>query len=115
MNVKTTVDGKTTIVKIEGRVDEKGAQILGENLSKLSAKGVNQMLVDLSGVEFIGSSGIGKLLVVAREAQKSGGQVSLCSIPVRFKSTFESIWVSNGTALMEKLLPIFDNPTKALK
>ena len=115
MNIKTTAEGKTTIVKIDGRVDEKGAPALEATLSKLLESGKSRILIDVADVVFIGSSGIGKIITAARSAQKSGGQMALCSIPSQIKSTLDKIWVSNGTALMDKLLPIFDSPTKALK
>ncbi len=111
MNIKITSEGNITIARIDGRVDEKAAMILEEKLTSMLKSGKTQVLVDLTGIEFIGSSGIGKLLNTGRALQKAGGQMGLSSIPVRFKPAFESIWGSAGTAL----IPIFESPKAALK
>jgi anti-sigma B factor antagonist len=78
MNLKTTEDGRVTILTIDGDL------VIGEPEStfkrtviRLLEEGRVNLLVDLRGVGFLDSSGLGALVRALTSAQKEGGQTKL--------------------------------------
>jgi anti-sigma B factor antagonist len=78
MNLKTTEDGPVTILTIDGDL------VIGEPEStfkrtviRLLEEGKVNLLVDLRGVGFLDSSGLGALVRALTSAQKEGGQTKL--------------------------------------
>jgi len=63
MEITTETQGQTAIVHVSGKIDEAGAETLKGSFSSLSIKGIKEVQVDLKGMTYIGSSGIGKLLL----------------------------------------------------
>ena len=105
MNVKISKESKTTIVQIEGRIDANAANTLANKLTSVIGGSGNQLILDFSGVNFIGSSGIGKISIAAKQAKSANVKMALCSIPSQFRSLFDNI----------SLIPIFANYRDALK
>jgi anti-anti-sigma factor len=63
MEVTTETQGQTVIVQVRGKIDEAGAEAMKAGFNSLSLTGVKEVQVDLKGMTYIGSSGIGKLLL----------------------------------------------------
>lgn len=63
MEIVTENRDQTVILRVNGRVDEKGAEELKNSFSALSLSGISQVHVDFQNLQYIGSSGIGKLLL----------------------------------------------------
>ena len=68
-----------------GRIDTTTAGALETRLVSALAGASPQLVVDLSGVEYISSAGLRVLLVAARRVQATGGRLALCAMgqPVR--------------------------------
>ena len=78
MNLKTTEDGQVTILTLDGDL------VIGEpestfkrTVTRLIEEGKVHLLVDLKGVGFLDSSGLGALVRALTSAQKEGGQTKL--------------------------------------
>src|SRR5947207_11493659 len=78
MNLKTTEDGRVTILTLDGDL------VIGEpestfkrTVTRLLEDGKVNLLVDLKGVGFLDSSGLGALVRALTSAQKEGGQTKL--------------------------------------
>ena len=78
MKLKTTEDGRVTILTIDGDL------VIGEpestfkrTVTRLLEEGKVNLLVDLKGVGFLDSSGLGALVRALTSAQKEGGQTKL--------------------------------------
>lgn len=69
-------DGFTTLLRIEGRLDARNAPRLLEQIASLPHVRPN-LILDLSRVPFLGSSGIGALLALAQEFQGRGGGIRI--------------------------------------
>jgi anti-anti-sigma factor len=74
-----------TIVAVTGRLDAGSARQLGERLDTLIRSGQVHLLLDVAGVDYIGSMGLRALLVATRLAADSKGRLLLCGLtaPVR--------------------------------
>jgi anti-sigma B factor antagonist len=78
MNLKTTEDGRVTILTLDGDL------VIGEpestfkrTITRLIEEGKVHLLVDLKGVGFLDSSGLGALVRALTNSQKEGGQTKL--------------------------------------
>lgn len=59
------------------------------------AAGHVRLVIDLTHVTYISSSGLRALLRVRRQAQAAGGDVALCAMHVRVAEVFEMIGFNN--------------------
>jgi anti-anti-sigma factor len=70
--------GRTVLLRVSGRLDARSAPHLLEVASRIRSRGMN-LVLDLSGVTFMASSGLGSLLSLAEEFRKSENRVRLAS------------------------------------
>jgi len=74
---QTTMDSGIVVVQPTGRLNMTAARMLREELHTLIESGQNRLVVDLSGIEFIDSSGLGALISGLRAARKTGGDLRI--------------------------------------
>jgi anti-sigma B factor antagonist len=78
MELKTHEDGPITIVTVTGDLVIGDAETtFKKTVTRLLEEGRVNLLVDLSGVGFLDSSGLGALVRALTNAQKEGGQTKL--------------------------------------
>lgn len=65
-------------VEIKGDIDEKGAEQLKAKLRELA--NLKEVTIDMGNVAYIGSSGIGKLLLFYKNIAMQGGRVFLVNV-----------------------------------
>jgi anti-anti-sigma factor len=68
---------RATVVRATGRLDFHTADELREKLLRLIGGGAVRVVVDLSGVESVDSSGIGALVSAYKAARSDGGDLRL--------------------------------------
>lgn len=69
--------GRSRLVTLSGDLDMASAGELRECLGRLTAEGASSIIVDLRGVGFIDSTGIGALMAGHAAAQAAGGVMEL--------------------------------------
>jgi anti-sigma B factor antagonist len=70
-----------TILEMKGRITVgKEATALRERIADLTAISIRNVVLNLAGVDFIDSTGLGALVVCATSARKAGGSVKLVSL-----------------------------------
>lgn len=70
------------VLSVRGEVDMATAPALAAALSGMVAAGDRLVVVDLSGTDFIDSSGLGVLVVALRQLRRHGGRMRVvCSSP----------------------------------
>jgi anti-sigma B factor antagonist len=69
--------GESAIVHISGEVDIVAAPQLQHQLETLVAEGHTELVLDLSGVEFIDAAGIGVLVSAYNRTARAGGHLTL--------------------------------------
>jgi anti-anti-sigma factor len=76
------VGAKDTVAmfRVVGRLDAKSAQELMRVCREARAQGQRRVIVNLAGVTFVSSSGIGTLLALTEEFKEAGGGVHLVAL-----------------------------------
>jgi anti-sigma B factor antagonist len=70
-----------TILEMKGRITVgKEATALREKIAELTAAGIRNVVLNLAGIDFIDSTGLGALVVCAISARKAGGSVKLVNL-----------------------------------
>ena len=87
---KSTV-GEVTIVAPEGTIDIDTSKVLKEALIGLIDTGRTVVLVDLSGVDFMTSTGLGVLVAFSKRVEEVDGKVALCSLNDEIQSVFDTV------------------------
>jgi stage II sporulation protein AA (anti-sigma F factor antagonist) len=82
-------DGETAIVSPTGRVDSLTAPALRAALATLDAAGERRIVIDLGGVTYISSAGLGVLFSLAKRMRETGGALALCSLGDQVRRVFE--------------------------
>lgn len=79
LNVITRREGVRTVVSVAGEIDVYTAPSLRERLAELDAQGISDIVVDMSAVEFLDSTGLGVLVGGLKRARLRGGGLRLVS------------------------------------
>lgn len=81
---QSTLDG-VTVLAPAGRIDSTTSNRLDDTLRHTVDSGVRDVLVDLSGVDYISSAGLRVFLVLAKRIKDLRGRLVLCGMrePVR--------------------------------
>lgn len=95
------------VVTVQGDLDLFSAPALRAHFEDLIAAGHHHLVVDLDGVEFLDSTGIGALVLVLRSARAHNGSVRLVCTNGRI------VWLLEITGV-SKVLPTYDCCAAAL-
>jgi len=109
LDVKERQAGDVTILDLSGdvRIGE-GAVSLRDSIRNLSDQGKKKVLLNLAGVKYMDSTGVGELIANYTTITKQGGQLKLLSLTDRIQNLL----------VITKLLTVFDsyeNEAEALK
>lgn len=104
MKVKTRMEGDVAIISVSGKLmGGPESDTLRNEIKNLLDDGSKKFVVDLKGVPWINSTGLGALMAVYTSIQRSEGVLKLCHVSDRIQSLF----------MITKLLTIFDTyPTE---
>ena len=90
MELETSFDGQTLLVFLHGDLDLNAADRLRTTLDeKLEETAAVNLLVDLSHVAFIDSSGLGVLLGRYKQVSRAGGKVLLSGAKPHVRNILE--------------------------
>lgn len=82
------------VIVCRGRMDVDASGPFKERIGRLCAGGVTRLIVDLSGVDFLDSSGLGALVACLRRVREKHGDIKLAGLRPEVKSIFEITRVS---------------------
>ena len=88
-DVRITEEAGSTIVRPAGEIDLQNSPSLRTALLALAEKKPKRVLVDLSAVSYVDSSGVGTLVEFKRRLERGGGKVILAGLQPRVRSVFE--------------------------
>lgn len=107
--IHKTSDGKTVIVLTPtGRLDITTAWQFRLKLQECISRVSPHIVVNLSQVNFIDSSGLTSLVAGMRDADKVKGSFRICSVHPEAKLVFE-------VTMMDSVFEIFDTEAQALE
>ena len=81
--------GGAVLFRLSGRLDAKNAQALVARCNDLYERGTLRVVINLAGVSFVASSGIGSLLALTERFQESGGGVRLVEVSDAVRSVVD--------------------------
>lgn len=88
LSFRTRTVADWTVLQVAGEVDLATRDELRERLLALVAEGARHLVVDLTGLEFIDSSGLGVLIRVRNVVQEQGGSLTLVANQERILKPF---------------------------
>ncbi|MFG2047393.1 STAS domain-containing protein [Micromonospora sp. NPDC048935] len=90
-----------TVVEVAGDLDMSTTPELGDRLREVVQSGAQSVVVDLSGVGFMDSSGLGILVVAYKDLRERGGSLVLAGVapPVRTVLSITSV---------DRVIDVFD-------
>jgi anti-anti-sigma factor len=105
----TTRDGNINILRITGKLDPFAWRDLKDTMAALTG-GDEQtdLLVDLSGMDFLASSGFRELFLAGKNLARKGRWLAVCSLQGEVKRVFE-------LAKFDTAYPIFEDAASALE
>ena len=77
-----------TILRVSGRVDAETAPNLEKQINKAFSKGQHHLVVDLGGVDYISSAGLGVLLKTQKRLREKGGGLVLTQMKKLVRDVF---------------------------
>jgi anti-sigma B factor antagonist len=72
--------GSVAIIRLEGDFDLHSSAQVRSAVEELVGEGGNEVYLDLSGVDFLDSSGLGTLVGLQKRANRSQVQMALCGL-----------------------------------
>jgi anti-sigma B factor antagonist len=109
MQLEQQIVGDVAIVKVTGDItlNKGGDVLLKDKVQSLIQQGHKNLLIDLSGVSYVDSAGLGELVQAYATAKNRGGALKLLNVTKRLRDLL----------VVTKLLTVFDtfeNETEAL-
>ncbi len=98
---------RANLITVEGRVDSSTADQLGTALNGQIDSGTLNLVVDLSGVEYMSSGGVRELVAGLKRVKKDGGDLRLCALSERVREVMR-------LAGLDTVFEIFDDQVTAV-
>ncbi|MDM8550288.1 STAS domain-containing protein [Desulfobacterales bacterium HSG2] len=102
MEISVICDGDKALFKIEGEIDEPGAEELKSRFRELNTSSLREATFDFRNVTHIGSAGIGKLLLFYKDLALNGGDIKIENVSETIRELFSVLkldtifTISNG-------------------
>jgi anti-sigma B factor antagonist len=106
LQIRDEQDDTMCVLTLEGEVDVYTAPALKEKLVANIEKGCSNVVVNMEGVSFIDSSGLGVLVSALRRSRERGGSV-------RILCTRDNILKIFRITGLDKVFPIFSDINEA--
>ena len=109
IQVKTRQVGDVSVIDVTGRITlGEGASTLRESIRDLVAKGNKKILLNLSDVSYIDSSGIGELVSGFTTVTNQGGVLRLLGLTKRVKDLLQ-------ITKLYTVFEVYDDETSAIR
>ncbi len=82
---------KTSLVRVSGAIDAKTVLNFQERLEQLQKDGNNRFILDMDGIKYVNSTGLGTLVNVADNLENAGGGIALVCIHPKVKVVFDML------------------------
>ena len=105
-SLSTVVDGDLAVVSVTGEIDMATAEPLRQALLTAEGKGCRHLVVDLTQVDFLDSTGLGALVGCLRRQREAGGDLSLA---VTHPHLLKVLRVTN----LDRVFPIYPSAAAA--
>lgn len=103
LGLEARTEGDHTVVSVAGELDVFTAPRLEEKLSELVADGQVQLIVDLSDVSFMDSTGLGVMVKALKWVQDKGGTLQVVAAEERIVKVFKITGLDGVMSLRSSL------------
>ena len=97
VRLKQTKLGIVTL-SLVGKIDTENYEILDREIGRVLTEPVKTLILDMQGVDFITSAGIGTIVKAKTSLKRKGGDIAMINLQPQVKTAFEII----------RLLPILN-------
>ncbi len=80
----------TVFVLAEHRLDSSSAGAFSEELESVTESAGRTVVVDMEGLDYIGSAGLRAIMQAVRKTQQQGGRLALCSLSSDVRAVFQT-------------------------
>jgi anti-sigma B factor antagonist len=108
LDVSTTQQDGHAVVAATGEVDLFTAPILDSELTQVVSDGAASVVVDLSGVEFLDSTGLSVIVKALKRIREAGGSLSVVVASERVAKVFRITG-------LDQILPVHPSLAEALE
>lgn len=108
MNIDEKNMNGVVALKLEGNLDASTAKDLREKVKSILIDEHINFVIDMGGIKFIDSSGLGSMVASLRAVSKVGGDIKVAALVPEVKSIFE-------LTRLHRLFDIFDDTDAAIK
>ena len=109
LSIEARAMGDRTVLTVRGELDLYTAPALRDRVLAVAAEGQRRLVIDLSGVPFMDSSGLGVIVACLKRLRESGGDLALVTAPGSPPSKLLSL-----TGL-DRAIPTSSTPDEALR
>lgn len=103
MEMAIREEGPVRILVLEGRLDAAVAAQVKERIQELLDEGNQHLVLDLGGVTFLDSSGLGALVSCLRRVKEKKGEIKLAALRPEVRSIFDITRVSRLFQICEEV------------
>ena len=101
MNINKTKNESALTIALEGRLDTTTAPQLESEL-KASLDGVEKLVLDFDGLDYLSSAGLRVLLATQKNMTKQGGSMMVCNVNEAINEIFEVTGFSDVLTIEKK-------------
>ena len=105
-SVTVASHGRWEVLTVTGEIDMATAPRFRQRLLGVISAGVQNVVIDLSGVDFIDSTGLGVLMGAAKRVRSTGGDIRLVMSGSRLAELIE-------LTRLDRVLDVFDSISAA--
>lgn len=107
VDIKVSELKRVTLVEVRGRIDSTNADELGKVLNDSIEAGRNQLVLDLSGVEYMSSAGLREMVASLKRVRKGTGDLRLANPSDRVTEVLE-------LAGLDTIFDVYDTQVEAV-
>ena len=89
MEIREEKINDVEVLKLEGRLDASSAKDIKEKVALLTKENRVKLVIDMGGIDFIDSSGLGSLISSLRSVNKLGGDIKISALQDQVRAIFE--------------------------
>lgn len=108
MEIKITSEGDVTVMAIKGSLDTNTSKEADDQLNKQIGEGNVKLLIDLTNLDYISSSGLRILLAASKKLKPLKGEMRICGLNETVSEVFE---ISGFTMIFNVLKTIEEAKT----
>jgi anti-sigma B factor antagonist len=101
MNIEQKMTGDVMVIKVHGDItlNQGGDVLLKDKIQSLLQQGHKKLVLDVGGVSYVDSAGLGQLVQIHATTKSNGGSLRLANVTKRLKDLL----------VVTKLVTVFDS------